>query len=231
MTKKLSIKNWPSQDRPREKFLQNGWEALTHAEILAILLGTGTTDASAVDIAKMLLSKYKEDLSAIAKLQPIEMQKAVKGIGIAKAINILAALELGKRLKLDQALEKREISDPQSVFDLMGPILRDKTIEEFWVLFLNRQGKLLDFKKIFQGGNHGVYVDPKVIFKEALLLNSSAIIMVHNHPSGTLYPSQQDTDLTHKVFRLGKELELHLRDHVIIAGNRYYSFVENGIIG
>lgn len=227
---KSSIKNWPAQDRPREKFMEKGWEALTTAEVIAILLRTGTQESSAVDIAKELLSIFKDDLNTIARLSEKELAK-IKGIGPTKAITILASLELAKRRHLQEAFQRVEVSDPKTVYDLMAPELIDKNVEEFWVLLLNRQNKLLERKKVFQGGMHGVYVDPKVIFTEALNAKASGIIMVHNHPSGSLTPSQADKDITQRIFRLGKDLELPLRDHLIVAGKGYFSFAEQGLIG
>jgi DNA repair protein RadC len=225
----LKIKNWAVEDRPREKLLRKGTAALTDAELIAILLGTGTTSTSAVDLAKNILQSVGNNLDDLARLSVKDLMK-IKGIGEAKAITIISALELGRRRKETDAPEKTKVSKSGDAFALLKGQLMDKAHEEFWILLLNRSNRVIKMQQISLGGVHGTVADPKIIFKIALEELASGIIVAHNHPSGNLTPSQQDIDLTKKLKESGKLLEITVADHLIIAGKKYYSFADEGLL-
>jgi DNA repair protein RadC len=225
----LTIRNWSPQDRPREKLLLKGKLALSDAELLAILMGSGTVNQSAVDLAKNVLLVNSNDLHELAKRSVKELMK-VKGIGEAKALTIVAALELGRRRKILDYEEKVGISSSTTAFDLIKAELMDLPHEEFWVLLLNRANKLIRKKRISEGGVSGTVADPKIIFKLALEELASGIIVIHNHPSGNLTASQSDIDLTRKLKEAGKFLEIQLLDHLIVAGQKYFSFADEGML-
>jgi len=227
--KPLNIKNWAAEDRPREKLLLKGTGALSDAELIAILLGSGTTKLSAVELSKIILQHVHHNLNDLAKLTVKDLIK-IKGIGEAKAITIIAALELGRRRKEHDPAEKPKIIASVSAYDIIKGDLIDLPHEEFWVLLLNRAHRVIKKKRISEGGVSGTVADPKIIFKLALEELASGVIVVHNHPSGNLSPSQSDIDLTKKLKEAGKVMEIQLLDHLIIAGNKYYSFADEGII-
>ena len=225
----LNIKSWSPEDRPREKLLLKGTAALSHAELIAILIGSGTTTLSAVEVAKKILQAAENDLHELAKLSVNDLMK-VKGIGEAKAVTIVAALELGRRRKDIDSQEKPRVTGSKDAFELLKGDLMDLPHEEFWVILLNRANRMMKKKKVSEGGVSGTVADPKIIFKFALEELASGVIVVHNHPSGNLAASQSDIDLTKKLKEAGQFLEVQLLDHLIIAGQKYYSFADEGII-
>lgn len=225
----LNIKSWAAEDRPREKLLLKGTAALSDAELIAILLGTGTASMSAVDVAKSMLQQAGNNLDDLARFTVKDLMK-IKGIGEAKAITIVSALELGRRRKETGSQEKPRIAVSKDAYDLLKGDLMDIPHEEFWLLLLNRANRVIKKHKISLGGVHGTVADPKIIFKTALEELASGIIVAHNHPSGNLTPSQQDIDLTRKLKEAGKLLEIQLLDHLIVAGKQYYSFADEGLL-
>jgi DNA repair protein RadC len=225
----MNIKSWSPEDRPREKLLLKGTSALSDAELIAILLGSGTAKLSAVDVAKKVLAHVDNNLDSLARLTIKELMKA-KGIGEAKAITIVAALELGRRRKDQSPEEKPKIDGAKTAADLIRGELMDLPHEEFWVLLLNRANRLVKKKKISEGGVSGTVADPKIIFKLAVEELASGIIVAHNHPSGNPKPSESDITLTKKIKEAGKLLDISLLDHLIIARDKYFSFADEGLI-
>lgn len=227
--KSLSIKEWAEEDRPREKMLLKGRNALSEAELVAILLGMGAAGLSAVDLAKQILSEYSNDLNDLGKASIKDLMK-FKGIGEAKAITIAAALELGRRRQVTAIKEKPRITSSQDAYNCIYASMEDLNHEVFKILLLNRNNKVTKIETISIGGVAGTVVDPKVIFKKALDEQSSSIILSHNHPSGNLKPSQADIDITKKLVKAGKTLEINVLDHLIISEKGYYSFLDEGLI-
>jgi len=225
----MNIKSWSPEDRPREKLLLKGTSALSDAELIAILLGSGTAKLSAVDVAKKVLAHVENNLDSLAKLSVKELMKA-KGVGEAKAITIVAALELGRRRRGQGPDEKPKIEGSRTAVDLIKGDLMDLPHEEFWVILLNRANRMIRKKRISEGGVSGTVADPKIIFKVAVDELASGLIVVHNHPSGNLKPSESDINLTKKIKEAGKVLEIALLDHLIIAHDRYFSFADEGLI-
>lgn len=228
-SKPLNIREWSPEDRPREKLLLKGTSALSEAELVAILIGSGTTKTSAVELAKKVLLLSNHNLNDLARLGVKDLMK-IKGIGEAKAITIVAALELGRRRKAQDIDEKPKISSSKDAFDLIQGHLMDLPHEEFWVLLLNRMHQVVKKKRISEGGVSGTVADPKIIYKLALEDLASGVIVAHNHPSGNLKPSQSDIDLTRKLKEAGRFLEVQLLDHLIIANRNYFSFADEGLI-
>jgi DNA repair protein RadC len=222
------ITQWAEDDRPREKLLLKGKATLSDAELLAILLGSGTVSVSAVDLAKQILGAANNNLHELAKLSLKDLMK-FKGIGEAKAITIISALELGRRRKDSEPKKREKIIVSSDVYDLMRPYLWDAPREEFWVVLLNRANEVIRTEKMSEGGVAGTVVDPKLIFKTALDHLASALILVHNHPSGNLKPSQADLQLTKQLKEAGKFLEINVLDHIIFTDNGFYSFIDEGI--
>ena len=227
--KPLNIKSWAAEDRPREKLMLKGTGALSDAELIAILLGSGTAKLSAVELSKIILQHVNNNLNELAKLTVKDLVK-IKGIGEAKAITIIAALELGRRRKGQEPGDKTKLIASRSAFEIIQGDLMDLPHEEFWVLLVNRAHRLIRKKRISEGGVTGTVADPKIIFKLALEELATGVILVHNHPSGNLNPSQHDLDLTKKLKEAGKFLEIQLLDHLIIAGNKYFSFADEGLM-
>jgi len=225
----MNIKSWSPEDRPREKLLSKGISSLSDAELIAILIGSGTAKLSAVDVAKKVLAYVENNLDSLAKLTVKELMKA-KGIGEAKAITIVAALELGRRRKDQSPDEKPKIDGSKTAFDLIKGDLMDLPHEEFWVILLNRANRMIRKKRVSEGGVSGTVADPKIIFKLAVDELASGIIVVHNHPSGNLKPSESDVNLTKKIKEAGKVLEIAMLDHLIIAHDRFFSFADEGLI-
>lgn len=223
--KSIPIKQWAEDDRPREKLLSKGKSALSNAELLAILLRTGTRRQTALDIAKSILNESRNNLIEISKLSVSDFSK-FGGIGEAKAITIIAALELGNRRRASEIINKEKITGSKEVFELFRTLLADATYEEFWLLLLNRANKILRTINISHGGLSGTVADPKKIFKLALENNASSIILCHNHPSGNLKPSDADIKLTRKLKEAGQLLDLPVLDHIIIGDEKYYSFAD-----
>jgi DNA repair protein RadC len=226
---KLSIKSWALDDRPREKLVTKGKMVLSDAELMAILIGSGNRQESAVALSQRMLQSVEGNINELAKVS-IEKLMTFKGIGEAKAINIIAALELGKRRQLENLLEKPKIGGSNDVFKLMHPIIGDLSHEEFWVLFLNNSNKVLAKLQVSKGGMTATVVDIRLLFKQALELFSVAIIVCHNHPSGKLKPSDADVQLTQKIKNAGNTLDIKLLDHLIIAEKAYFSFADEGIL-
>jgi len=227
--KSFNIKSWSPEDRPREKLILKGKSALSDAELLAILLGTGTRTMSAVDLGKKLLQHAGNDLHQLARHTIKDLVK-VRGIGEAKAITIIAAMELGRRRKDLESGVKPKIGGSSDAYELLKSDLLDIAHEEFWVILLNRANRVVRKYQISQGGVAGTVADPKIIFKVALEDLASGIILAHNHPSGNLTASQADIDLTKKLVAGGKLLEIQVMDHLIIAGQKYFSFADEGLI-
>ncbi len=226
---KLSIKSWAESDRPREKMMLKGAAALSDAELIAILIGSGNRNESAVSLARRILQAVDNNINKLATLSLEELIK-FKGIGEAKAISILTALELGKRRQLEQALQHVKISSSNMVFELMQPILSDLPHEEFWMLYLNNANKLLLHEQISKGGMTATVVDVRLVLKKALTINAVGLIMVHNHPSGNLKVSASDKQITKKLQEAGQTLDIKLLDHLIVTQNNYYSFADEGAI-
>ncbi len=227
--KELSIAELALEDRPREKLLNKGITALTEAELIAILIGSGTAEMNAIDLSKVILSSVGNDLNEIAKLGVKDLMK-FKGIGEAKAINIISALELGRRRKDSSTPRREKITSSEDVYKLIKPLLMDLRHEEFWILLLNRANVVIKKNQISQGGVSGTLVDPKLVFKSALEHLASSIILVHNHPSGNLSASQADIKLTEKISNAGKLLEIPVLDHVIVSDQGYFSFADQGLL-
>lgn len=228
-SKHLGIKSWAAEDRPREKLLMKGMAALSDAELIALLIGSGTGTLSAVEVSKQVLQSVGNNLHDLAKLTVKDLMKS-KGIGEAKAIAIVAAMELGRRRKEMETEERPKVSGSKEAYELVKGDLMDLAHEEFWVLLFNRANRFIKKKRVSEGGVSGTVADPKIIYKLALEELASGIIVVHNHPSGNLTASQSDISLTKKLKEAGKVLEVQLLDHLIIAGQKYFSFADEGIL-
>lgn len=224
------IKSWAEDDRPREKLLVKGRNALSNAELLAIILGSGSVGESALDLARRILNDYHNNLNELGKISVKELVKKYKGVGEAKAINIIAALELGRRRKLSDPLERPKISSSRDAFENILPYLEDLDREEFYVILLNHANKILKVEQISKGGIAMVVVEPRALIKTALEQNATGIILFHNHPSGALKPSTQDINLTKKVSEACKLFDISVLDHLIIGHNNYYSFADEGLL-
>ena len=229
MMKKMTIKSWALDDRPREKLLSKGKSSLSDAELLAILIGSGNRQESAVDLSKRILQTVSGNLNELARLSAEKLME-FKGIGEAKAISIITSLELGKRRQLESALERPKITSSKDVFNLMQPVIGDLQHEEFWVLFLNNSNKVLAKSQISKGGLTATVVDIRLLFKRAIELASVGILVCHNHPSGKINPSNSDIDLTQKIKQAGLTLDIKLLDHLIITEKAYFSFADESNI-
>jgi len=223
-----SIRSWAEEDRPREKLILKGSAALSDAELLAILIGSGTRGESAVDVCKTILKNTGNNLNELGKLSVSDLKK-YKGIGEAKAITIVAALELAKRRRTAEVKEKEKISGSKDVYEYLHH-LADLHNEEFWVMFLNRANKIISTQKLSQGGITGTVADIRLILKSALDNFATCIILCHNHPSGNLNPSAEDKELTQKVKQTAKLLDIAVLDHVIVSDGGYFSFADEGIL-
>ncbi len=228
-TSNQSIKLWAEDDRPREKLLLKGKQALSDAELIAILIGSGSKNESAVDLAKRILASVNNNLNALGKLSENDLM-SFKGIGEAKAISIITALELGRRRRIEEATIETKIKDSKSVFELMQPIIGEAATEEFWVIYLNNSHKIIKKTQLSIGGITGTVVDVRVAFKNALAHQATALILCHNHPSGTLKPSESDIQLTKKMKNAGETLDIKVLDHIIITEKSYFSFADEGLI-
>ena len=225
----LSIKSWAEDDRPREKFMAKGRSALSDAELIAILIGSGNKNESAVELSKKILSSVGNNLNRLGQLSLNDLMK-FKGIGEAKAISIISALELGRRRKTLGDDKTVKIESSITAYEALYPYLADLDHEQFYTMLLNRSNKVIDIVKISQGGVSGTVADSKLIFKSAVEKLASGIILAHNHPSGNLSPSQADITLTRKLQEAGKLLDISVLDHIIIANNEYFSFADQGMI-
>lgn len=229
MQEHLSIKAWAPDDRPREKLAMKGRKALSDAELIAILIGTGTREYSAVDLAQFLLNNAGNDLNVLSNYSIQDMKK-VKGIGEAKAVGLIAAMELGRRKKEFERKKRVKITSSKDVFEEMRPYLIDLAHEEFYSIALNRANEIIKIRQISVGGLSGTVADGKIIFKFALEDGAHALILVHNHPSGQKSPSESDKILTKKMSEFGKFIDLPVLDHLIFCDNGYFSFADQGLI-
>ena len=226
---RLTINQWAEDDRPREKLINKGNAAISNAELIAILIRAGTKKQSAVDISKSILDHVKNNLNELAKMNVKELCR-FPGIGEAKAVTILAALELGARIRQEQALTKDQVTDSATLYEILKPQMANLAHEEFRVVYLNRANKIVGIKQISVGGVTGTVADPKIIFRKGIELLASSIILAHNHPSGNLRPSKADIDLTKKMKEAGKLMEIEVIDHIIVSDCGYYSFADEGMI-
>jgi len=224
----FKISDWAEEDRPREKFMTKGVASLSNAELLAILMRSGSTEENAVVLARKILSDFKNNLGELGKAS-LPQLKRYKGVGEAKAISIIAAMELGRRRNSDEIIEKKKITTSKDIFKLFQPMLSDLPHEELWVLFLNNSCRMIDMKRLSTGGLADTTIDVRVIMKMAIEQLASRIALCHNHPSGNPTPSSYDIMATRKVKEGGALLNIELIDHVIVADNRYYSFADENI--
>lgn len=226
---KLNINQWAAEDRPREKMMQKGAEALSDAELLAILIGSGNTEESAVALMQRVLAACNNNLSQLGKWEVRDFSR-FKGFGPAKSITIMAALELGKRRKLQERSERTTIRSSADIYELFHPLLCDLPTEEFWVLLLNQAAKVIDKVRISRGGIDQTTADVRTILREALLQRAVQIVLIHNHPSGNPSPSHADRSLTELVRKAAQTMNIRLTDHIIVTDGKYYSFNDEGII-
>ncbi len=225
----LTIKHWNEDDRPREKLLAKGKIVLSDAELVAILIGSGNREESAVELSKRILGSIENNLNELGKLTVADLIR-FKGIGEAKAISIITALELGRRRRLEEALVKPKITSSKSVFEVMQPIIGELQHEEFWIIYLNNANKIQLKIQLSKGGITGTVVDLRLVFKSAFEIAATGIILCHNHPSGTLKPSMSDINLTKKIKSGGEVLDIKVLDHVIVTEKDYFSFADEGIL-
>ena len=223
------IKNWSINDRPREKLLQKGKEALTDAELLAILIGSGNKNESAVALCQRILSSVSNNLNSLGKLT-IQQLLSFKGVGEAKALSIIAAMELGRRRRIEEASVLKKVTSSASVFEQFQPVLGDLPHEEFWILYLNNANNILQKAQISKGGITGTLVDVRLVIKKALEIGATSLILAHNHPSGTLKPSKADLALTKKMTLAANSLDLKVLDHLIITEKAYFSFADENLL-
>lgn len=224
-----SIKNWNEDDRPREKVLQKGVSVLSDAELLAILISSGTKEKSALDLAREILGTAHNNLHELGRLGVLELQKT-KGIGEARAITIAAALELGRRRQMGEALQRSSVTQSSDAAEIAIPLMRDLNHEVFCVFYLNQSNKIIRHEVISSGGLTGTVADIRIILKNAVLQNANKIIIAHNHPSGNLQPSAADKELTRKLKEAADVMDIKLLDHLIIAGTNYLSMADEGMI-
>jgi DNA repair protein RadC len=225
----LKITDWAVEDRPRERLWTKGPSSLSDAELIAILIGSGTRNRSAVDLAHELLAMAGNSLNELGRLSAGEIRK-IKGVGNTKAVIIAAALELGRRRKMAEAAEHPQIRSSADVFNIVSPLMEDLPHEEFWILFLNRANRVTGQMKISQGGVSGTVTDVRIVMKKAIETLSSGLVICHNHPSGNNSPSDSDIRITQKIKEAGALMDIQLLDHLIITGKDYYSFADNGAL-
>lgn len=225
----FSIKNWSQDDQPREKLRDKGKLTLSDAELIAILISSGSRNESAVSLSKRILASVDNNLNTLGK-QSLNQLMAFKGIGEAKAISIAAAMELGRRRRGEEAVQKKKISSSLSVFELMQPIIGELPHEEFWIIYLNNSNKILHKNQLSKGSMTGTLVDVRLVLKTALDFGALSLILIHNHPSGTLKPSHQDKDITKKLKIAAQSLDIKVLDHIIVTEKEYYSFADEGIL-
>jgi len=225
----FSIKNWNEDDRPREKMLQKGRIALSDAELIAILIGSGSRNESAVSLSQRILAAAQNNLNELGKFSISELMK-FKGIGEAKAISIVAAMELGRRRRAEEALKLEKITSSRIAYEIVYPFIGELPHEEFWILYLNNSNKVIRNGQISKGGITSTLVDLRLVFKEALQIGAVGIILAHNHPSGTLKPSQADIHLTKKLKMAGDSLDIKVLDHLIVTEKAYFSFADENML-
>ncbi len=228
-TTNFPITNWSEDDKPREKLMLKGKSALSDAELIAILIGSGSRNESAVSLSQRILASVNNNLNALGKLSIPQLME-YKGIGEAKAISIIAAMELGRRRRAEEAVELKKITSSKMIFELMQPIIGELGHEEFWVLYLNNSNKVLSKSQQGKGGITGATVDTRLIFKNALEIGATSLILCHNHPSGSLIPSEADKNITKKIKAAGQNLDIQVLDHLIVTENGYFSFNDEGIL-
>jgi DNA repair protein RadC len=224
---KLNINQWAEDDRPREKMMSSGAEALSDAELLAILIGSGNREKNAVELMRDILSACANDLNALAKWELSDFSR-FKGMGPAKSVAVMAALELGRRRKNTMAKERERITCSRDVYHLFVSLLADLPHEEFWALLLSQSGSVIDKVRISSGGIDGTYADVRLILREAILRRATQLAVVHNHPSGNPRPSTQDIRLTHTIHKAAETMNIRMFDHVIVCESKYYSFADEG---
>lgn len=227
--KKLTINKWAEEDRPREKLMKLGAEALSNAELLAILIGSGSPRESAVELMKRVLADCENNLNTLGKLSIADLT-TYNGIGEAKAITILAACELGKRRQAADVAKRPNLNSAAAIYSYMRPKLQDKDVEEAWILLMNQKLDLIEAKCISHGGITGTAIDVRIILKEALLKNATAIALCHNHTSGNPSPSKEDDSITISVKKAADTMRIHFIDHIVVADQRFYSYREEGRI-
>ena len=225
----IKITEWAVEDRPREKLIIKGAASLSDSELLGILISSGTKEKSAVDLGRELLGSAGNNLNSLGKLSVNDL-KRIHGIGVAKAVTVIAALELGRRRKLAEALHSQKINGSKDIAEIFQPLLGDLPHEEFWILFLNRSNRITGKMKLSQGGVNGTVTDIRIIMKRAVEHLASGIAVCHNHPSGNLNPSESDIQITNKIKEAGNLLDIQLHDHLIISDKDYYSFADNGLL-
>lgn len=228
-TTSFSIKNWSEDDRPREKLLHKGRAALSDAELIAILIGSGNNDESAVDLSKRILAKAENNLNQLGKFTVKQLME-FKGIGEAKAISIAAAMELGRRRRAEEAVQQSKITSSLSVFELMQPVIGELPHEEFWIILLNNSNKIICKEQLSKGGITGTLVDVRLVLKTALEVGATGLILAHNHPSGTLRASEPDKMLTRKLKTGAESLDIKVLDHLIITEKAYFSFADENML-
>lgn len=226
---KLNINQWAEEDRPREKMERLGAQALSDAELLAILIGSGSSKEDAVSLMKRILNDCNNNLNTLGKLTIHDLCR-YSGVGPAKAITILAACELGKRRQLETVEERPDIGTATRIYNHMHPILQDKDVEEFWILLMNQNHRLIKKVCIAHGGISEVSVDIRIIMREAVLANATILAVCHNHPSGSLVPSRMDNDLTYSIQNACRLMRIRFLDHVIVTDGAYYSYHEEGLV-
>ncbi|MDI6034531.1 DNA repair protein RadC [Flavobacterium sp. LB2P84] len=222
------ITNWSEDDKPREKLMLKGKSVLSDAELIAILIGSGSRNESAVDLSKRILASVENNLNALGKLSLSQLMQ-FKGIGEAKAISIIAALELGRRRRAEDAVELKKVTSSKIIFEIMQPIIGELPHEEFWIIYLNNSNKVISKSQLSKGGITGTLVDVRIVFKTALEMGATGLILCHNHPSGTLIPSDADKQITRKLKLAGDSLEIKVLDHLIVTEKNYFSFADEGI--
>ena len=225
----FSIKHWSDADKPREKLRIKGRKVLTNAELIAILIGSGTKKESAVELSRRILHAHGDDLNILAKRSVNQLMK-FNGIGEAKAVKILAALEIGNRSRLTGSINQGTLKNSEAVFELLHPELGDLDHEEFWIVYLNNANRVLRSEQLSKGGITGTLVDVRLVMKKALEIGAISLILAHNHPSGALVPSTSDKELTIKLIKASKSLDIKVLDHLIITKESYYSFADNNLI-
>ncbi|KAB5485488.1 MULTISPECIES: RadC family protein [Flagellimonas] len=225
----FSIKNWADDDKPREKLVQKGCFVLSDAELIAILIGSGSRDESAVELAKRILASVGHNLNELGKLSVNQLMR-FKGIGEAKAVSIAAALEMGRRRRTDDTKKITAITSSKDAFELLYPLIGELPHEEFWILYLNNSNKVVHKSQLSKGGITGTLVDVRLVMKQALELGAVGIILAHNHPSGTLKPSLADKQITEKLKKASEALDIRVLDHLIVAQHQYLSFADKGIL-
>lgn len=227
--KKLSIKQWAKDDRPRERLLAGGCSSLSDAELLAILIGSGNRKETAVELSRRILGTYENSLNRLGK-QTVREIMQFRGIGEAKAVTIAAALELGRRRKEEDVTEKPCIHSSRDVYTIMQPIMGDLMHEEFWILLLNRSNRLIEVLRTSQGGISGTVTDIRMILKNAIMHSASSMVLCHNHPSGNLKPSKADSEITKKMGEAARLMDVKVLDHIIMADRNYFSFADEGLM-